>query len=68
MRNKKWDLVWGILAVVVFVSSIIEGESTIKFFGFEINSWIYRGIWLLIAITNLSQFFIRKKKENDITK
>lgn len=68
MRNKKWDLIWGILAIIVFIASIIEGNAVIKVFGFEINSWIYRGIWLLIAITNLSQFFIRKKKEDNFNK
>ncbi|WP_181374499.1 hypothetical protein [Polaribacter aquimarinus] len=43
--------------------NIIKGNSKTALFGFEINSWIYRGIWLIIAITNLSQFFIRKQKE-----
>ncbi|MFK8060749.1 MAG: hypothetical protein AB8B78_11750 [Polaribacter sp.] len=63
MRNKKWDFIWGILAVLILVSSIVKGAETTRLFGFEINSWIYRGIWLAIAVTNLSQFFIRRKKE-----
>lgn len=68
MRNKKRDLIWGILAVVIFALSIIKGSSTTNLFGFELNSWVYRGVWLIISITNLSQFFIRRKKEANIEK
>ena len=65
MRNKKWDLVWGILALLILIGNIVKDNPTTSLFGFEINSWIYRGIWLLIVITNLSQFFIRKKSESN---
>ena len=64
MRNKKWDLIIGVLAVLILIGNFVEGNSTTHLFGFNINSWIYRGIWLLIAITNLSQYFIRRKKED----
>ena len=63
MRNKKWDLIIGVIAVLILIGNFVEGNSTTHLIGFEINSWIYRGIWLLIGITNLSQYFIRRKKE-----
>ena len=63
MRNKKWDLIIGVIAVLILIGNFVEGNSTTRLIGFEINSWIYRGIWMFIAITNLSQYFIRRKKK-----
>lgn len=64
MRNRKWDFIWGILALAILIGSIVKGNNITKLLGFEVNSWLYRGIWMFIAISNLGQFIIRKKQES----
>ncbi|WP_146106898.1 hypothetical protein [Polaribacter porphyrae] len=65
MRNKIRDLIWGLFAMIICITSLFKGESMTNILGFEINSWIYRSIWFFIAITNLCQYFIRLKTSSE---
>lgn len=65
MRSNYWNLVWGILGVIMIIINIRLAEPTKTFLGMEINSWVYRGFWLLISISSFVAYFKRRKKESN---
>ena len=54
-------LILGLLAVLTVIYSFWENAATDYIFGFEVNIWIYRLFWSLLAIGILSGYFKRKK-------
>ena len=62
MKRNYFDLGFGVLGVFIVVKSILAGNSTQNVFGFEMNSWIYRGIWTLITAASIYRFFNPIKK------
>ncbi|WP_298780762.1 hypothetical protein [uncultured Polaribacter sp.] len=61
MRNNNWNLIWGIIGVIIIIMTFVNNTTSKNLFGFEVNTWIYRGIWTLISIVSLLGYF--KKRE-----
>jgi hypothetical protein len=62
MRNNNWNLVWGVIGVIIIVMSFLNNDTAKSFFGFQLNIWVYRGIWALISGGSLVSFFKRREK------
>ncbi len=60
MRNKYIFLVAAVLSVINFIGFLSETEPQ-NMFGYDINIWVYRMIWL-IATTYFSIRFYRMYK------
>ena len=48
--NKIASIIFGIIALGNVIYSFWKYSDSTEFFGFEINVWIYRVFWSLIAI------------------
>ena len=59
---KTFYLIVGIIAVAQVLYSFWGNPDTGEIFGFEVNIWIYRLFWSVIAIPLLYGHFKRKKK------
>ncbi|MDV7137681.1 hypothetical protein R3X28_02285 [Maribacter sp. TH_r10] len=46
--RKTISIIGMLLALVIIVSSFLKNEDTGQFFGYEINIWLYRLIWLVL--------------------
>lgn len=57
MKRNKIDLLFPVIGVFMITRSIISGETTTDFFGTQINSWLYRGIWLVMIVVGLIRYF-----------
>lgn len=64
MRNNNWNLVWGILGVLIIAIGFSKGNTTERIFGFDINVWLYRGVWAAVSISSFLSYFKRKKEES----
>lgn len=62
--KKYWNLAFGILGIIIVTNTFLKDLTVKKVFGFEINIWIYRAIWTLIAISSLYDFYIKRKESN----
>lgn len=63
MNGKNIHLTLAILASLVFIGYLSESEHYM--FGYSINMWIVRIIWLIIAVNSFIQYFKIKKKEKN---
>jgi len=59
--NKIASLIFGIIALGNVIYSFWKYSDTTEFFGFEINVWIYRIFWSLIAIKMFYDYSKKKK-------
>lgn len=64
MNNKNLYLIGGILSTLVFIGYLSESEPH-EMFGYSINIWIVRLAWLIIAISNFSNY--KKSKDSEKT-
>ncbi len=62
MNNKNLFLIAGILTSLVFIGYLAESEPH-KMFGYLINIWIVRAVWLIITVSNFTNYFKLKKAE-----
>lgn len=60
MNNKNLFLIVGILTSLVFIGYLGESEPH-SLFGFSINIWIVRLVWLIVAVSNFANYFKLKK-------
>lgn len=49
MGKITFNLIVGIFAVLTIIYSFFSTESTTNIFMFEVNIWIYRLVWAIIA-------------------
>lgn len=59
--NKIASILFGIIAIGNVIYSFWKYSDSTEFFGFEINVWIYRIFWSLIAVNMFSNKFYKKK-------
>ncbi|MGB0891442.1 MAG: hypothetical protein ACPGUU_03755 [Flavobacteriaceae bacterium] len=62
--KKYWNLIFGILGIIIVTNTFLNELSVKRVFGFEINIWVYRVIWILITISSLYDFFVKQKMFN----
>lgn len=63
MKKKNPYLIVGILTFLVFIGYLTETEPH-SLFGFAINIWIIRLVWLIVAVSNFANYFkLRKEKD-----
>ena len=59
--NKIASIIFGIIAIGNVIYSFWKYSDSTEFFGFEVNVWIYRIFWSLIAIYMFYDKFNKKK-------
>jgi len=59
--NKIASILIGIIAIGNVIYSFWKYSDSTKFFGFEVNVWIYRIFWSIIAINMFYDKFNKKK-------
>ena len=59
--SKTITLIVGILAVVNVIYSFFGNSESDQMFGFEMNIWIYRIIWSLLAVGIFYDYSKKKK-------
>lgn len=61
MKRNYLDLIFAFVGIYMIVMNVMEGKPTKEFFGGEINSWVYRGMWLVFTIVGFIRFFKGQK-------
>ena len=56
MRNKNLNLFIVAFAALTVVASFEENNPTTDLFGFEVNSWVVRILWLLIGLVSYKRY------------
>lgn len=65
MKNKNWDLVIIIFAILTIGGSFVGNSETTDILGFEMNIWVYRAIWVFICTTSFFRYRKKRKLESD---
>lgn len=60
--KKYISLVIGILAIINIVSGFVNHQGSGSIFGIEMNIWVYRGVWMLIAAISFTDFYKATRK------
>ncbi|MBD0777983.1 hypothetical protein HPE56_09270 [Maribacter sp. ANRC-HE7] len=60
--KKYLSLIMGILALGAVIYSFIGNAPTSKIIGMEVNIWVYRLFWCILAIGLLSGYWKMKNK------
>ena len=63
MKNKNLNLFIIAFAVITIVASFVENKPTTDLFGFEVNSWVVRSLWLLIGLDSYNRYKDKKKRK-----
>ena len=63
--NRITSIIIGIIAIGNVIYSFWKYSDSTEFFGFEINVWIYRILWSLIAFGMLYEKFSKKRAMNN---
>jgi hypothetical protein len=63
MRNKNLNLFIVVFALISVIGSLIKYNPTSDLFGFEVNSWFVRILWLLIALVSYKRYKDKKEEE-----
>ena len=50
MRNKNLNLFIVAFSVLTIIANFTQNNATSDLFGFEVNSWVVRILWLLIGL------------------
>ena len=61
MRNKNLNLFIVAFALITVIMSLIKYNPTSDLFGYEVNSWFVRILWLLIGLVSYKRY--KDKKE-----
>lgn len=62
---KYFKLILGILCLVTFVRSFFYYQETSEFIGIEMNIWVFRLIWGILAVGFFYGYFKKKKSEKE---
>jgi hypothetical protein len=60
--SKTISLIIGMMAVATVVYSFFGNSLSGQIFGIEMNIWVYRLIWSVLAVLTISDYFNKKKK------
>ncbi|MCF6298193.1 MAG: hypothetical protein L3J08_09480 [Flavobacteriaceae bacterium] len=62
MNNKKLFLIASIITFAVFIGYLTE-PGPHSMFGYSINIWFVRFAWLIISVTNITNYLKLRKSE-----
>ena len=63
MRNKNVNLFIVAFAVITIIASLIKENPTTDLFGYEVDSWFVRILWLLIGLVSYKRYKGKKEEE-----
>ena len=64
--NKYVSLVLSLIIFADVIMSFVNDKEIENVFGFEMNVWLYRFLWFLLAFL-LAKSFVQRHKEDKIT-
>jgi hypothetical protein len=50
-------------AVITIIANFVQNKPTSDLFGFEVNSWFVRILWLLIGLVSYKRYKDKKEEE-----
>ena len=63
MRNKNLNLFIVAFSALTIIANFAQNNATSDLFGFEVNSWVVRSLWLLIGLDSYNRYKDKKKEE-----
>jgi len=63
MRNKNLNLFIVAFAVITIIANFVQNKPTSDLFGFEVNSWFVRILWLSIGLVSYKRYKDKKEEE-----
>ena len=63
MRNKNVNLFIVAFAVITIIASLVKDNPTNDLFGYEVDSWFVRILWLLIGLVSYKRYKGKKEEE-----
>jgi hypothetical protein len=63
MRNKNLNLFILAFAFITVIASLVKYNPTSDLFGYEVNSWFVRILWLLIGLVSYKRYKNKKEEE-----
>ena len=63
MRNKNLNLFIVAFAAITIIENFVQNNPTSDLFGFEVNSWFVRILWLLIGLVSYKRYKDKKEEE-----
>ena len=63
MRNKNVNLFIVAFAIITIIASLVKDNSTTDLFGYEVDSWLVRILWLLIGLVSYKRYKDKKEEE-----
>ena len=63
MRNKNVNLFIVAFAVITIIASLVKDNPTTDLFGYEVDSWFVRILWLLIGLVSYKRYKDKKEEE-----
>lgn len=63
MRNKNLNLFIVVFAVITIIASLVKDSPTTDLFGYEVDSWFVRILWLLIGLVSYKRYKDKKEEE-----
>ncbi|MXV38225.1 hypothetical protein GO491_05980 [Flavobacteriaceae bacterium Ap0902] len=64
MKSKNVNLIVAILAFIFFLSYFRSSEP-LETFGISVSVWVFRLLWLFIAIINILSYIKKRKLEHE---
>lgn len=63
MKNKYLNLFIMAFAIITVVASFVNNTPTTDLFGFEVNTWVVRVLWVLIGLVSYKRYKDKKQEE-----
>ena len=63
MKNKYLNLFIMAFAIITVVASFVNNTPTTDLFGFEVNTWVVRVLWVLIGLVSYKRYKDKKQQE-----
>jgi hypothetical protein len=63
MRNKNLNLFIVAFAFITIIANLVKYNPTSDLFGYEVNSWFVRILWLLIGLVSYKRYKDKKEEE-----
>jgi len=65
MRNKNLNLFIVAFSALTIIANFLQNNATSYLFGFEVNSWVVRILWLLIGLISYKRYKDKKEEEEN---
>ena len=63
MKNKNLNLFIVAFSLISIIANFMQNTPTSDLFGFEVNSWVVRSLWLLIGLVSYKRYKDKKEEE-----